>query len=47
MYTSKLRVTTGWQAAVSSQEAVRAVLNGFDGTEGLGSADLQSNSRIK
>ncbi|MEV4900835.1 NAD-dependent epimerase/dehydratase family protein [Citricoccus sp. NPDC055426] len=47
MDTTKLREATGWQETVSSQQAIRALLDGFDGTEGLGNAEHRSSSPLE
>ncbi|GAA4776754.1 hypothetical protein [Citricoccus nitrophenolicus] len=45
--TGKLREATGWTETVSSQQALRALLDGFNGAEGLGNAGHRSSSPLE
>ncbi|MGM7669520.1 NAD-dependent epimerase/dehydratase family protein [Microbacterium sp. A93] len=47
MDTTKLREATGWRESITSQQAVRALLDRFDGTEGLGNAGHRSHSPLE
>lgn len=47
MDTAALRQATGWSETVSSQHAVRALLDQFDGTGGLGNAEHRSSSPLE
>jgi UDP-glucose 4-epimerase len=47
MDTTRLREATGWRENVSSQQAVRALLDHFDGGEGLGNAAHRSSSPLE
>lgn len=47
MDTTRLRETSGWAETVSSQQALRALLDGFDGAEGLGNAGHRSSSPME
>lgn len=47
MNTSRLREVTGWSESLDSQQAVRALLDSFAGSEGLGNAEHRSSSPLE
>jgi UDP-glucose 4-epimerase len=47
MDTTRLRQVTGWRETITSQQAVRALLDHLDGGEGLGNAAHRSSSPLE